>query len=74
MVEDSAGRAMGDAGKGSFEDSQNKAETDTAAKADGAAGAAESADWHAKLRDQLGGKDGPNQERTHAAGPGRGRS
>lgn len=66
MAEDDAARTMGDAGKGSFEESQDKAAgDDSASTAD---------DWRRKLGDQLAGRGGPKEERTHAAGPGRGRS
>ena len=66
MSDDDAGRAMGDAGKGSFEESQDKSGGDRRA-------APPADDWRARLGDELGGKDGPKEERTHAAGPGRGR-
>jgi hypothetical protein len=66
---------MGDAGRGSFEDAQDKAGTDAEARpAAPAAAAVDADDWHAKLHDQLGGAGGPREERTNAAGPGRGRS
>ena len=68
MAEDSADRAMGDAGKGSFEESQDKSGADREAPA------AADDDWRARLGDELGSKDAPKEERTHAAGPGRGRS
>lgn len=59
MQQDDAGRAMGDAGKGSFEESQEKAADQ---------------DWHAQLKDQLVADRTPREERTPASGPGRGRS
>jgi hypothetical protein len=58
---DPAESKMGDAGKGSFQQSQNAAER-------------QDEGWHDKLKDELGGKDAPMEGRKDAAGPGRGRS
>lgn len=68
---DAAESAMGDAGKGSFQESQNKSGSD-AAHADAAEERDE--DWHAKLEGELDGRDGPKEGKQDAAGPGRGRS
>jgi hypothetical protein len=70
---DPAGSAMGDAGKGSFQQSQNAGEKSVeAAPPKPAEGRDE--DWRDKLKEQLSGKDAPREGREDAAGPGRGRS
>jgi hypothetical protein len=69
---DPAGSAMGDAGKGSFQQSQN-ASRDGDEAARGGPSESRDEDWHDKLKDQLSGKDAPLEGREKAAGPGRGR-
>jgi hypothetical protein len=64
--------AMGDAGKGSFQQSQNAAKEGEEAGLGGPAQGRDE-DWHDKLKDQLSGKDAPKEGREDAAGPGRGR-
>ena len=68
---DSAESAMGDAGKGSFQQSQDKDKAGEQAAPAGGEGPDE--DWHDKLKDQLSGKDAPREGRKDASGPGRGR-
>ncbi|HMC91092.1 MAG TPA: hypothetical protein VKI45_01405 [Allosphingosinicella sp.] len=70
---DPAESAMGDAGKGSFQQSQNAGQKGEEA---GRGGPAEGRDeeWHDKLKDQISGKEAPREGREDAAGPGRGRS
>jgi cobalamin-dependent methionine synthase I len=69
---DTAESAMGDAGKGSFQQSQDKDRTER--KTPGAP-AAESRDeeWHDRLKDELTGGGGSDPAKKDAAGPGRGR-
>ena len=70
---DAAESAMGDAGKGSFLQSQNKAKAGEEASRGGPAeGRGE--DWHDKLKDELTGNDAPKEGRKDAAGPDRGRA
>jgi hypothetical protein len=66
-ADDAAESKMGDAGKGSFQQSQDAA--------DGGEHAGEGSPeaWRVKLRDELSGKDGPKEGRKDATGPGRGR-
>lgn len=61
MGDDKAQSVMGDAGKGSFQQSQD-------------AGEAQDEGWRDKLKNELAGADGPEEGRKDAAGPGRGRS
>jgi hypothetical protein len=70
---DAAESKMGDAGKGSFQESQDKGARGGQAGQDSLAEAPEE-DWHDKLRDDLSGVDAPKEGRKDAAGPGRGRS
>jgi hypothetical protein len=63
---DAAESAMGDAGKGSFQQSQNAGQ----APEEGLSADA----WRDKLKDELSGKGAPKEGREDAAGPGRGRS
>ncbi|HEY0314162.1 MAG TPA: hypothetical protein VGC56_16935 [Allosphingosinicella sp.] len=70
---DPAESAMGDAGKGSFQQSQNSGEKgEQAARGGPAEGRDE--EWHDKLKEQMSGKDAPREGREDAAGPGRGRA
>jgi hypothetical protein len=69
---DTAGAKMGDAGKGSFQESQDKGEAGEAADRGDPAGARDQ-DWHDKLKDELSGSGAPKEGRKDAAGPGRGR-
>ena len=69
---DAAESAMGDAGKGSFQQSQNAGGKGEQAARAGPAGSGDE-DWHDKLKDQLSGKGAPVEGREDAAGPGRGR-
>jgi hypothetical protein len=70
---DAAESVMGDAGKGSFQQSQDKSEAGGDAGHRGAADGRDE-DWRDKLKDQVSGKDAPKEERKDAAGPDRGRS
>jgi hypothetical protein len=67
---DAAESKMGDAGKGSFQQSQDQGEAGEQATP----AAACDEDWHDKLRDDLSGDVAPKEGRKDAAGPGRGRS
>ena len=70
---DSTESAMGDAGKGSFQQSQNKDEAD---EKKARRGPAEDRDeeWHDRLKDELSGAGGPEAGKKEAAGPDRGRA
>jgi hypothetical protein len=69
---DAAESKMGDAGKGSFQQSQDAGAKGDAAPRPGPAPPA-GEEWRDKLKDQLSAKDAPKEGRTDAAGPGRGR-
>ena len=69
---DAAEGAMGDAGKGSFQQSQDKGKAGEDA-APGVPAEGRDEDWHDKLKDQLSGGEGPKEGRQDASGPGRGR-
>ncbi|MBV9930758.1 MAG: hypothetical protein JO013_07415 [Alphaproteobacteria bacterium] len=71
-ADDGAESAMGDAGKGSFQQSQDKDQAGADASRGGPA-ADRDEDWHDKLKDQLAGSEGAKEGRKDAAGPGRGR-
>jgi hypothetical protein len=69
---DTAESAMGDAGKGSFQQSQDKDRTEEKVTRGGPAeGRAE--EWRDKLKDELSGAGGSDPAKKDAAGPGRGR-
>jgi hypothetical protein len=70
---DGAEGAMGDAGKGSFQQSQNKDQAGQEAARGGPAEARDE-DWRDKLKDELAGTDAPKEDRKDAAGPDRGRA
>lgn len=70
---DAAESAMGDAGKGSFEQSQNRDKGREEAARGGPAQARDE-DWHDKLKDELAGGNAPKEGRQDAAGPDRGRA
>jgi|GEM_PF-3848081 len=69
---DSTESAMGDAGKGSFQQSQDKDRADEK-KARGGPAEGRDEDWHDKLKDELSGAGGSDPAKKDAAGPGRGR-
>lgn len=66
---DAAESKMGDAGKGSFQQSQDAGDGRDEAAREGSPEM-----WRDKLRDQMSGKDGPEEGRKDAAGPDRGRA
>jgi hypothetical protein len=71
LAGDPAESKMGDAGKGSFEQSQEQGQAQEAAR--GSRPEARDEDWHDKLKEELTGKDGPKEGRKDVSGPGRGR-
>jgi hypothetical protein len=72
LGKDTAARKMGDAGKGSFEQSQDADERGEKASGPQIPEGGDTR-WQEKLKDELAGKDAPKEGRTDAAGPGRGR-
>jgi len=69
---DTAESAMGDAGKGSFQQSQDKDQTEEKTTR-GRSAEGRDEEWHDKLKDELTGAGNSDPAKKDAAGPGRGR-